>query len=291
VWRSETRWWSRISPDLRRLGYFVAVAEERNFTRAAERLHIAQPALSRQVRLLEDELGVELLRRTTHDVELTEAGALLLERGSRLLGEADALWRGVRRLAAGEIGTFRLAYGASSGYETAPKLLAALAERLPELVVETQVLATPAILAGVADGSLDAGIVRCAPSGQVLRREPQGVLLHPDHRLAAREAVGVDDLRDELILIHPRAENPGHYDALLALLDFTPRLLERRVTFDLALTPVAEGRGVMIAGVSARSPGLVWRPLAPELTLDVHLLADDRFASAALGVARELGWV
>jgi DNA-binding transcriptional LysR family regulator len=278
-------------PDLRRLGYFVAVAEERNFTRAAERLHVAQPALSRQIRLLEDELGVELLRRTTHDVELTEAGALLLERGSALLGDADALWRAVARVAAGERGTVRLAYGASSGYETAPKLLAALAERLPELVVETQVLATPAILAGVADGSLDAGIVRCAPSGEVLRREPQGVLLHPDHPLAAGEAIGVDELRAELILIHPRAENPGHYDALLALLDFTPRLLERRVTFDLALTPVAEGRGVMIAGVSARVPSLAWRPLAPETTLDVHLLADGPFARAALAVARELGWI
>jgi DNA-binding transcriptional LysR family regulator len=278
-------------PDLRRLGYFVAVAEERNFTRAAHRLHVAQPALSRQVRLLEDELGVELLRRTTHDVELTAAGALLLERGARLLDEADALWRGVRRLAAGEIGTIRLGYSASSGYETAPKLLGALAERLPELVVETQVLATPAILAGVADGSLDAGIVRCAPSGQVLRQEPQGVLLHPEHRLAAREAVGVDDLRNELILIHPRAENPGHYDALLALLEFTPRLLERRVTFDLALTPVAEGRGVMISGVSGRSPGLEWRPLEPATTLDVHLLAEGAFAAAALAVARELDWL
>jgi DNA-binding transcriptional LysR family regulator len=278
-------------PDLRRLGYFVAVAQERNFTRAAERLHIAQPALSRQIRLLEDELGVELLRRTTHDVELTEAGELLLERGSALLGDADALWRAVSRVAAGERGTIRLAYGASSGYETAPKLLAALAERLPELVVETQVLATPAILAGVADGSLDAGIVRCAPSGEVLRREPQGVLLHPDHRLAARDALGVSELREELILIHPRAENPGHYDALLALLDFTPRLLERRVTFDLAQTPVTEGRAVTITGISGHSPALAWRPLAPETTLDVHLLADGPFARAALAVARELGWV
>jgi DNA-binding transcriptional LysR family regulator len=158
-------------------------------------------------------------------------------------------------------------------------------------VVETQVLATPAILAGVADGSLDAGIVRCAPSGSVLRREPQGVLLHPGHPLSARDSVGIDDLRGELILIHPRAENPGHYDALLGLLGFTPRLLERRVTFDLALTPVAEGRGVMIAGVSARSGGLEWRPLEPEVTLDVRLLADGMFAAAALEAARELGWI
>ena len=77
--------------DLRRLEYFLAVARERNFTRAAERLRIAQPALSRQVRLLEQQLGVELLHRTTHEFELTEAGRFLLERGPALLHEADEL--------------------------------------------------------------------------------------------------------------------------------------------------------------------------------------------------------
>ena len=125
----------------------------------------------------------------------------------------------------------------------------------------------------------------------VLRREPQGVLLHPDHPLAARDAIGAGDLRDELILIHPRAENPGHYDALLSLFGFTPRLVERRVTFDLAQTPVAEGRAVTITGISGHSASLAWRPLAPETTLDVHLLADGPFAAAALAVARDLGWV
>ncbi len=278
-------------PDLRRLAYFVAVAEERNFTRAAERLHVAQPALSRQVRLLERELGVELLRRTTHVVELTDAGALLLERGPELLAGADALWRAVQRVAAGEQGTLTLAYGASAGYETAPKLLAALAERLPELRIETQVLPAEAIVAGVGDGTLDAGIVRCAPHGAVLRREPQGVVMHPEHPLAGRDAITREALRDELLLIHPRAENAGHYDALLALFGFTPRLLERRVAFDLALTPVAEGRAVMVTGVSGRPAHLVWRPLDPAATLDVHLLAGDAFTAAALAVARDLGWV
>jgi DNA-binding transcriptional LysR family regulator len=89
-------------PELRRLRYFVAVATERNFTRAAERLHVAQPALSRQVRLLERELGVELLRRTTHEVALTDAGRFLLERAPGVLNATDELWRAVRGFAAGE---------------------------------------------------------------------------------------------------------------------------------------------------------------------------------------------
>ena len=88
--------------DLRRLQYFIQVARERNFTRAAERLHIAQPALSRHVRLLERELGVELLFRTTHEFELTEAGEFLLERGPELLTAADELWRSVRTYGTGE---------------------------------------------------------------------------------------------------------------------------------------------------------------------------------------------
>ena len=91
-------------PELRRLRYFVAVATERNFTRAAERLHVAQPALSRQVRLLERELGVELLRRTTREVTPTDAGWYLLERAPALLSATDDLWRSVRSFAAGEQG-------------------------------------------------------------------------------------------------------------------------------------------------------------------------------------------
>jgi DNA-binding transcriptional LysR family regulator len=102
---------------------FVAVATERNFTRAAERLHVAQPALSRQVRMLEQELGVELLRRTTHDVTLTQAGQFLLDRAPALLNATDDLWRGVRSFAAGEQGSLVLGYGTSAGYETAPRLL------------------------------------------------------------------------------------------------------------------------------------------------------------------------
>jgi DNA-binding transcriptional LysR family regulator len=97
--------------ELRRLQYFLTVAQERNFTRAAERLHVAQPALSRQVRLLEQELGVELLHRTTHAFELTEAGAYLLERGPALLNAADELWRGVASFGAGERGGVVVAYG------------------------------------------------------------------------------------------------------------------------------------------------------------------------------------
>lgn len=156
--------------DLRRLQYFVAVARERNFTRAAERLHVAQPALSRQVKLLERELGVELLHRTTHEFELTEAGEFLLERGPALLAASDELWRSVRTFGTGEHGGVLIAYGGSSSYETAPRLLQALTERHPGIGITTAVKSVGEIVAGLRDGSIGLGLVRCVLRPPSLKR-------------------------------------------------------------------------------------------------------------------------
>jgi DNA-binding transcriptional LysR family regulator len=296
--------------DLRRLQYFLGVARERNFTRAAERLHVAQPALSRQVRLLEQELGVELLHRTTHEFELTEAGRFLVERGPALLTAADELWRGVRTYGTGERGTVVVAYGASASYETAPRLLRALAERRPGIAVTTQVGSVGEILDGLTDGSIDLGLVRCAPSRpdlelRTVRRERQGLLVRRDHPLAGRPHVAVAELAGEPLLLHAREANPGHYDAVVALFaaqGIEPRVRLRTLTFDLAYTPVAGGEAVAIVGESSRTglpDELCWVPLAPEAALAVSLVARRhkrspavaRLLESAEDVARELGWV
>jgi DNA-binding transcriptional LysR family regulator len=146
--------------ELRRLRYFLAVANARNFTRAAEQLHIAQPALSRQLRLLEQELGVELIVRTTHSFELTAAGEHLLGHGPAVLDSADALERAMKSFSAGESGTLAVAYGTSAGYETAPRLLRAIAERLPDLQLTTHVMPLEEIERALRDGEVDVGIVR-----------------------------------------------------------------------------------------------------------------------------------
>jgi DNA-binding transcriptional LysR family regulator len=294
---------------LRRLEYFLAVGRERNFTRAAERLHVAQPALSRQVRLLEQELGVELLHRTTHDVELTEAGEFLLAQGPALLSAAEQLWRGVRSYGTGERGTVVVAYGASASYETAPRLLQALAERHPDVVLATDVKGVQEIVAGIGDGSIDIGLVRCAaPTPELMtrtvRREAQGVLLRRDHRLAGRAAVELADLARETLLLHPRETNPGHYDAVVALCrehGVEPEIMLRSLSFDLVQTPVLRGDAVAIVGESSRMglpEELCWSPLAPAVSLDVALLARrhnrppavDRLLDAVGDVAGELGW-
>jgi DNA-binding transcriptional LysR family regulator len=295
--------------DLRRLQYFVTVAQERNFTRAAERLHVAQPALSRQVRLLEKELGVELLYPTTHEFELSEAGKFLLEHGTALLAEADKLWRSARTYGAGERGEVAVAYGASASYETAPRLLQSLAERHPGITITTAVKSVGEIVAGLSDRTIDVGVVRCPPQisefeTHVVRRDRQGILLRRDHRLAGSATVDVEDLAGETLALHPRAENPGHYDAVVGWCrqhGVEPRVLVRTVSFDLGYSPVVQGQAVAVIGESSRiglPDELSWLPLSPAVSLEVSLLvrrnrspAVARLVAAATDVATDLGWL
>ncbi len=301
----------RAVTDLRRLQYFVTVAQERNFTRAAERLRVAQPALSRQVRLLEQELGTELLHRTTHEFELTEAGAFLLERGPALLSAADELWRSVRTYGTGERGGVVIAYGGSASYETAPRLVRGLAERHPGIAITTAVKSVKEIVAGVSDGSIGLGLVRCPPQNvgleaRLIRRERQGLLVRHDHRLASASAVSVVELADETLLLHPREANPGHYDAVLGLCreqGVEPRVLVRTLSFDLAYTPILRGEAVVIVGESSSALGLpdelCWLPLSPPASFEVGLVARshnrspavERMLDTATGISDALGWI
>jgi DNA-binding transcriptional LysR family regulator len=295
--------------ELRRLRYFVAVADEGNFTRAAERLHIAQPALSRQLRLLEQGLGVELIRRTTHTFELTEAGDYLLEHGRRLLEQADALERTLRSFGTGDVGRVVVGYGTSAAYDTAPRLLAAIARAIPDLEVATRMLSVDEIVSGLGAGAVDAGIVRCPPDvpgveSWLLRLEPQGVLVADSHPLADLPEATLDALQGETVLLHHRDANPGHYDAVVAMLDqagVKPRIVLRDVSVDFQHTPVLQGCAVAIVSESTRvsvPPRLVWIPLRAPAVLEVRLLARalnrapalDRFLKAAQTIADELHW-
>lgn len=301
--------------ELRRLRYFLAVAEERNFTRAAERLHIAQPALSRQVRELERELGVELLVRTTHKVEPTEAGRMLLERGPALLEAAESLWHGVRAFADGRMGSLSLGYGMSAGYETAPQLLLAMGEEAPGIEVSARVMAFADIIDSVAAGTLDVGLVRSAQPEALpddveltlLRRERQGVVISSEHPLAADGAESVDPaaLDGLKLLLHPRTHNPGHYDEIMeicARAGARPEVLYRGLDFDASYTPVASGAAVTMVGYSGRiglPSGLLWLPVTPAAYIEVHLVTRRENRSPAVGrllrvaeeTSRQHGWL
>ncbi len=296
--------------DLRRLQYFVAVAQERNFTRAAERLHIAQPALSRQVRLLEQELGVELLHRTTHEFELTEAGEFLLERGPALLSAADELWRSIRTYGTGDHGAVVVGYGASASYETGPRLLQRLAERHPGINITTSVRSTGEILAAVSNGSIDLGLIRCPPpmpglETRLIRLERQVLLLRRDHWLASRPSISIADLANETLVLHPREANPGHYDAVLNLCrehGVEPRVLLRTLTFDLRYSPIVQGDAVSIVGESTTSglpDELCWVSLSPHPCFEISLIARrhrrspvvSRVLDTAVAISDDLGWI
>src|SRR4029453_16109390 len=125
-------------PELRHLRYFVAVAEERNFSRAARRLRMTQPPLSHAIRQLEPELGTKLFRRSSREVKLTEAGAALLEGAKRTLAEAEGAVAAARRAGAGELGSLRIGFSWSARFETLPKLGQAFRSQRPDVELLTE---------------------------------------------------------------------------------------------------------------------------------------------------------
>jgi DNA-binding transcriptional LysR family regulator len=300
-----------VGPEARLLRYFLAVADELNFTRAAERLSIAQPALSAQIRQLEAQLGVQLLERTTRSVRLTDAGRAMHERGPAALSALEEVWEAARRAGRGEAGRLRIAYSPSAGYETVPRLVEALGARYPGVEVAAEVTPTAEIVRAVLDRRADIGVARTpVPADGVrlrlVRLERQGVLVPAGHGLARGPEVELSAVAEHPILVHPRAANPAHYDLLLELFrsaGLEPRLLERPVAFDPTQRVIRDGHAIGLVGASSLAgiaDGLRWVPLAdPAPRLEVQLVlrdgepspAVDRFERVAVAFAAAAGWL
>jgi DNA-binding transcriptional LysR family regulator len=262
--------------ELRHLRYFVAVAEERHFGRAAERLHIAQPPLSQQIRRLEAELGAPLLHRTTRRVELAPAGEVLLARAREILAAVDAATEDARRAARGEFGRLAIGFTGSATYALLPALADALRDALPGVVLELRgELLTPAQVGGLLDGTLDLGLLRPpvrehSLEVEILRREPLVAVLPATHRLAAAPTVPLEQLEDEPFVMYPSHFRSVLHDAVedtCAAHGFHPRVaLEVSETATL-VSFVAAGLGVSLGPDSVRHmtvEGAVYRPLARE---------------------------
>jgi DNA-binding transcriptional LysR family regulator len=188
--------------DFRALRYFVAVAEELHFTRAAERLYIAQPALSEQIRRLEGELGVELLRRTTRKVELTAAGEEFLSHARRILAEADEALADASRAARGETGRIRVATGATAGVVLVPAVLRAFREARPLVHLDLRQSDWEDYSGGLRDGSADAAFVWLPIEPGELRftalhEEPRVMALEAGHPLANEPGLRMEQFVDE----------------------------------------------------------------------------------------------
>jgi DNA-binding transcriptional LysR family regulator len=219
-------------PELRHLRYFAAVAEELNFSRAAERLHMAQPPLSAAIRQLEGELGVDLFTRTSREVKLTDAGRAFLDGARRTLAEADRAVEDAKRAGAGELGRLRIGYSWSVRFQTLPALGRAFSTSHPGVELLAQHMWNAQMAPALANGSIDVAISLCPEvvSGLELtpiRRERLLVLLPGSHPLAGDQSISLSSLADEEFILFPREIGPRLYDAFMAIYrraGFEPRL-------------------------------------------------------------------
>ena len=243
--------------ELRHLRYFVAVAEELNFTRAAARLHIGQPPLSMQIRDLEGEMGVRLFERTQRRVALTPAGKCFLDHARRILAGVGEAVAEAQRAARGESGELRVGFTSSLPFtDLLPDALHAYRRRYPAVRLQLREMFTPEQFGALARGELDVGFVRLqagrAPDGSVLRevaRNPLRVVVNAGHRLAAGGAVSIADLRDEDFISFPDdvgTDLPAVLRALCRQAGFEPRIVQtaREATTQIGL--VAAGLGIAL---------------------------------------------
>lgn len=208
--------------ELRHLRYFVAVAEELNFTRAAERLHMAQPPLSLAIRQLEQELGTALFIRSSRDVKLTPAGRTLLDGARHSLSEVERTLAAARRAAAGELGSLRVGFSWSTRFETLPAVGQAFRARYPDVELLTEEIWNARMPGALRSGAIDVGISLCPEmdaglSYEPIRHEHAVVLLPADHRLAGEATVALDALAEEEFVLFPRELAPRLHDVFVGL--------------------------------------------------------------------------
>jgi DNA-binding transcriptional LysR family regulator len=240
--------------ELRHLRYFVAVAEELHFGRAAQRLFIAQPSLSIQIRALERAVGVPLLARTNRRVQLTAAGRVFLEGASRTLAEVDRAVHDARRAHRGEIGQLSLGFVGSAAYEALPRLLRAFRSAYPEVELRLQSMTTREQIAALAERRLDVGLLRLpiedpTLAWRVVTTEPLVAVLPATHPLAGQTTVPLASLADEPFILYPRADSPRIRDTIIALCHhagFSPTIVQESGEMQTILGLVAGGVGVAL---------------------------------------------
>jgi len=263
-------------PELRLVRYWIAVAEEANVTRAAERLHISQPALSAAIKQLEGQLGVTLLDRTGRGVTVTPAGTVMMERGRELLALADAVAEEVRARDVAAVGRLRVGMTPTARYGVGPDLLAACADRAPGVMLYPREDTTGALLRDVRSGRLDLAVLFCPEpvegvASRVLADEPAIVHMRDDHPMSGRASVALEELSEETFLVAESVDSGGFTARVLAMCrerGFEPATRPDPYP-DLGLQAVREGFGVVIYVRDAfpRSlPGSAFVPVAPAVT-------------------------
>jgi DNA-binding transcriptional LysR family regulator len=260
--------------ELRQLRYFVAVAEELHFRRAAERLHISQPPLSQQIRALEDELGFALLTRTRRRVELTPAGAAFLRDVRALLAELEGAVATARRIDAGQSGRLRISFVGSALFSIVPRIVERFRHGRPSVEIELHERPTVDQLRAVRAGLVDVGLVRPPIEDEAglrvrtVLRERTVAALPAGHPLAGLSRVPLRRLAAEPLVLFPRDQAPGFHDLLIDSLAGAratgPRVIQYAPEMLTIIGLVAAGTGVSLVPASVSRlalDGVTYRPV------------------------------
>jgi DNA-binding transcriptional LysR family regulator len=281
--------------DLRHLRYFVAVAEEQNVTRAALRLHVSQPPLSRQMRNLEEELGIALFHRGAKAMRLTEAGRVFLTEARMILKRAEDAVELAKDVAKGKRGEIHVGYAPSLTVELLPRTLKYFREANSGMQVQLHDLSTQEMLRGLGEGNLQAALVVQVPpkdlTGLVfeeLLRHQVCVAMHPAHPLARARRAGLEQVAKERLVAFTLEDYP-EYQAwiadLFAPLKRSPQVVEEHDSITSLIAAVESGRGVAVIAQPPKglaSPRLRIRPLQPAPPpLGVGIAYCKKFRSAA----------
>jgi DNA-binding transcriptional LysR family regulator len=274
--------------ELRRLRAFVAIAEERHVTRAAERLGVQQPSLTRLLQGLEAELGVRLVQRTTRGIRLTEAGKALLDEARAVLARAEGVAETVRRAARGEQGQLRIGFTSSAAlHPVVSSALRQFREASPCIAMVLEEAGTGELVEALLHERLDAAFVR-SPVGSVpgllvddVLDEPMLAALPAGHPLAVGTGTSLplSDLAGESFVLYRRPAGPGLHDAILAACHaagFSPTVAQEAPRLTATLSLVAAGLGVSVVPASLRllgGEGVTYRALTgcPGLSAPMHL--------------------
>lgn len=279
--------------DMRQLRYFVAVAEEKHFGRAAQRLHMAQPPLSQQIKQLEEQLGTQLLVRTTRKVDLTPAGELLLVRARLLLAEVDKVEQDVRLVGQGASGVLRIGVSGTATYRLMPRIVQAARVDMPGLRLNVQgEMLTPQMEIALEEERLDVAILRPpVRSGQLslkfLEQDELVVALPEEHELASRGLLDLTDLAGEPFISYPltSAVNQIALEACRKA-GFSPQIVQETRETSTMLAFVSAGMGVALVPTTRRMfalQGIVFRQLRNAPAVDLAVAWKTGNESALLG--------
>lgn len=269
--------------EIRQLRYFVAVAEELHFHRAADRLHLSQPALSRQIQALEEAIPARLLERTSKQVWLTEAGKLFYLQARSMLDQLQQASDETRRIAAGQAGQVNVGIFGSAILDLVPRVLRRFSGLYPDVDVALHAMDKDAQIQALRERWLTVGFNRLVPDEpdivqEKVRTEPLMLALHASHPLAGADLVDMVDLLDQPLVLYPKGVRNSliqQVSGLFADYGAAPRVAKEVADAPTAIALVAAGIGLSVvpsAAMSLRLPGVVYRALRCRRPASIELV-------------------